>query len=75
MAAWAIGSWRAALAGRWTARILGTLVFLLYLAFVFGEGLPLSSHLTVLEKLQFLGVAGLILGLPLAWKWEGAGGL
>lgn len=75
MAAWAIGSWRAALAGRWAARILGTLVFLLYLAFIFGEGLPLSSHLTAREKLQFLGVAGLILGLPLAWKWEGAGGL
>jgi len=36
-------TWQAAVAGRWTARILGTLMVLFLLAFVFGEGLP-SLH-------------------------------
>ena len=70
-----IASWRIAVAGRWTARILGTLMFLLFLAFFFGEGPPHLSSLTSTERLQFLCIADLFLGLVIAWKWEGLGGL
>ena len=68
-------SWRAAAILRWTARISGILIFLFFLAFALGEGLPGLSRLTPAERLQALGVATLFLGLPLAWKWQGAGGL
>jgi hypothetical protein len=68
-------SWRAAVIGRWTACIAGTLMFLLFLAFFFGEGTPDLSRLTLGERLQALGVAALFIGLPIAWKWEGLGGL
>jgi hypothetical protein len=68
-------SWRIAIAGRWIARIAGTLMFLLFLAFVFGEGPPDLSRLTWFERVQAVGIATLFLGLPLAWKWEGLGGL
>jgi hypothetical protein len=70
-----IASWRVAVAGRWTACIVGTLLFLLFLAFFFGEGPPDLSRLTSTERLQSLGVAALFLGLMIAWKWEGLGGL
>ena len=75
MSAFEAASWRAAVIGRWTARIAGTLMFLLFLAFFFGEGPPALSRLTSAERLQALGVAALFLGLPIAWKWEGLGGL
>jgi hypothetical protein len=68
-------SWRAAIIGRWTARIAGMLMFLLFLGFFFGEGPPHLSRLTPAERLQALGVAALFSGLPIAWKWEGLGGL
>ena len=69
-----IASWRAAVIGRWTACILGTLMFLLFLVFFFGEGPPHLSSLTSTERLQFLCMATLFLGLVVAWKWEGLGG-
>jgi hypothetical protein len=75
MIALQVASWRTAIIGRWTARIAGTLLFLLFLAFFFGEGPPDLSRLSATERLQFLGIAALFLGLPLAWKWEGLGGL
>ena len=75
MSALQVASWRAAVAGRWTACIAGTLLFLLFLAFFFGEGPPDLSRLTSTERLQFLGIAALFLGLVIAWKWEGLGGL
>ena len=74
MNAWRIASWRAAVIGRWTACILGTLMFLLFLVFFFGEGPPHLSSLTSTERLQFLCMAALFLGLVVAWKWEGLGG-
>jgi hypothetical protein len=75
MATLAITTWRAAVLGRWTSRILGTLLVLLFLALLFGEGPPNPFKLTNAEKLQFLGMIALFLGLVLAWKWEGLGGL
>jgi hypothetical protein len=68
-------TWRAAVMGRWTALILGTLMVLLFLALVVGEGPPAFSSLTSVERLQSLSMGGLFLGLALSWKWEGLGGL
>src|ERR1039457_5313504 len=68
-------TWQAAVAGRWTARILGTLMVLFLLAFVFGEGPPPFARMTVRELCYALGVGGLFLGLIIAWFWEGWGGL
>ena len=68
-------TWQAAAAGRWTARILGTLMVLFVLAFVFGEGLPPITRMTAREQFYALGVGGLFLGLVIAWFQEGWGGL
>jgi hypothetical protein len=65
----------AAIAGRWVARIAGTLLFLFFLAFFFGEGPPNVFRATARENVLFLGMAALFVGLVLAWKWEGWGGL
>ena len=65
----------AATAGRWTARIAGTLLFLFFLAFFFGEGFPNLFRTAARENLLFLAMAALFAGLALAWKWEGWGGL
>lgn len=68
-------SWRAAVAARWTARVAGTVLVLFFLAFFFGEGPPDLSRLTSVERFHLLCFAALFLGLVIAWKWEGAGGL
>ena len=67
-------AWRAAVIGRWAARISGTLLFLLFLAFLLGEGPPNVWRLTAAERMHALGMATLFFGLPIAWKWEGLGG-
>jgi len=60
---------------RWTARIIGSLLLLLFIFFLFGEGPPNPFNLTFSE--HFLGIAMLIMaaGLIIAWKWEGGGGI
>jgi hypothetical protein len=68
-------TWRAAVVGRWTALILGTLMILFFLAFFFGEGPPNFFHLTTSERVTFAGIFALFLGLAAAWKWEGWGGV
>jgi hypothetical protein len=68
-------TWQAALAGRWTARIAGTLMVLFLLAFVFGEGPPSFASMTAREQLYTLAAGSIFLGLILAWFWEGWGGL
>ncbi len=68
-------TWQAAAAGRWTARILGSLMVLFVLAFVVGGGTPPVLRLTAREQLYALGVACLFLGLVAAWFREGWGGL
>src|ERR1017187_19714 len=68
-------TWQAALAGRWTARILGSLMVLFVLTFVFGEGPPPLLRMTAREQLYALGMGSLFLGLAVAWFWEGWGGL
>jgi hypothetical protein len=66
--------WRAAVIGRWTARIAGTLMALFFLAFFVGEGFPNIFRLPWRESLSVLAISAVVVGLLLAWKWEGLGG-
>jgi hypothetical protein len=75
MMTWQGVTWRSAVIGRWMALILGTLTVLFFLAFFFGEGPPRFSALPATERLRFLAIGAMFLGLLAAWKWEGAGGL
>ncbi|HWQ56992.1 MAG TPA: hypothetical protein VN442_25115 [Bryobacteraceae bacterium] len=70
----AIATWRAAVIGRWTARIVGTLVVLFFFAFAIGEGPPSVSRMTAQERLFGLGVVTMLVGLVVAWFREGWGG-
>ena len=65
---------RAAVIGRWTARIAGTLMALFFLAFFVGEGFPNIFRLPWRESLSVLAISAVVVGLLLAWKWEGLGG-
>ena len=67
-------AWRAAVIGRWTARIAGTLMALFFLAFFVGEGFPNIFRLHWRESLSVLAMSAVVVGLLLAWKWEGVGG-
>jgi len=58
----------------WAARIGGTLMALLYLALIVGEGPPPVWRLSLEQNLHFLGFVALTAGLLAAWKWEGLGG-
>jgi len=60
---------------RWTARIIGTLLLLLIAVFAIGEGLPNPLILSPREILLFAAIAMMLVGLIVAWKWEGIGGL
>jgi hypothetical protein len=68
-------TWQAALAGRWTGRILGSLMVLFILVFVFAEGPPPLARMAVREQLYALALTCLFLGLILAWFYEAWGGL
>jgi hypothetical protein len=52
----------------WAARIVGLLFVLLFAAFLIGEGLPPWSPYA-------LGWLAINVGLLVAWKWEGLGGV
>lgn len=67
-------TWQAAVLGRWTARILGTLAVLFFLALVFGEGPPNPFTLTLRESLSLVCMTFLFAGLAFAWHREGWGG-
>jgi hypothetical protein len=67
-------TWRAAVIGRWTARIVGTSMALFFLAFFVGEGFPPIFRLPWRESLSVLLMSAMMAGLLLAWKWEGLGG-
>jgi hypothetical protein len=59
---------------RWAARIAGLLVLSTVLIIAFGEGFPNPLTLTALEQLQSLSILVMLVGIILAWKWEGLGG-
>jgi hypothetical protein len=60
---------------RWIARIMGTLLLLLIATIAIGEGFPnpLAQPLDVI--LLFAAMLTMVVGLIVAWKWEGVGGL
>jgi hypothetical protein len=59
---------------RWVARIAGSAMVVLFVAFAAGEGLPHWNTLATRERLIFLAWACVLAGLAAAWKWEGFGG-
>ena len=63
---------------RWIARIVGLLYLAFFLLMLIGEELSSSQEsnpLTVSAWLGFVFVFIYFVGLILAWKWEGIGGL
>lgn len=67
---------RPATAIRWTARIIGTLFVVVFVAFFVADAVHKGTRAIesdVLPATLFLFLA--FIGLILAWKWEGAGGL
>jgi len=58
---------------RWLARILSIISIGLVIMLALGEGLnPLQ--LTLREWVLFLFLLGILLGMIVAWRWEGLGG-
>ena len=55
---------------RWIARIIGSLIALLVVSF--GVAYAIGGDLP--PPLAFLGLALFVIGVILAWKWEGIGG-
>ncbi len=72
-------SWWAAIAGRWIARVGGSVMFLLAIVFIIGEfseGGPPKSFKVTVRGVAYAGIPALmLLGLIVAWKWEGIGGV
>jgi len=60
---------------RWIARVLGGLIVLFLVLMVVAEGIPSPSSLTPAERLLFVAVIVMLVGLVSAWKWELARGL
>ena len=60
---------------RWIARIMGTLLLLLIVTVAIGEGLPNTLAQPLDVNLLFAAMLTMIVGLIVAWKWEGVGGL
>jgi len=59
----------------WVARVLGTLLVLMVVAFAIGEGLPPVFRMRGTEALQMAGFGLMLAGLLAAWKWPLAGGI
>lgn len=59
---------------QWTARVLGSLVVLLFVVFLIGEGPPVPTRLIPLEKLTVTATFMMLLGLAVAWRWPLIGG-
>jgi hypothetical protein len=59
---------------RWTARALEGIVAAYFLLFLFREGVPAPTLLTINESFAVLGIAIAFAGLLSAWMWEGPGG-
>ena len=63
---------------RWTARIIGTLLLVLFLvgfvASFVAEGATPLGQLTTAEILMFGATFMMLVGVALAWRWEFVGG-
>ena len=60
---------------RWTARILGTLLFSVVVLIAIGEGMPNPFTQPVGVQVGFLALALVLVGILAGWRWELAGGL
>ncbi len=60
---------------RWTARIAGILLVVVLLVFAIGEGMPNLLTLPIWDQIAFLGLALIMVGILLGWRFELAGGI
>jgi asparagine N-glycosylation enzyme membrane subunit Stt3 len=60
---------------RWVARIYGSLVFALIMLFVIGGLSHMAEHLSPKEYLNPITLFLSVLGLAIAWRKEGLGGM
>ncbi len=58
---------------RWTARIIGSMIALLMIVVVVGEGVWLNQ-ISMIQLLMSTALAVSWVGLLIGWKWEGFGG-
>lgn len=66
---------RIAFFARWAARFISSVIILLIVLFIIGEGLPKLSQLSGTEIQMFVALFLMIAGAVLAWKSELAGGV
>jgi tRNA A-37 threonylcarbamoyl transferase component Bud32 len=64
-----------AIAARWTARVLGTLMLLFYGAFILGQGLPPLASQPGGVQLNFIALGLILGGFVIGWKREGSAAL
>lgn len=57
----------------WGARVMGSLLLLLFIILAAGEGLPDYAELKVEEAFLFLALFTMLAGIITAYKWEAAG--
>jgi len=55
---------------RWTARIVGTLLVFAVLAIAVGEGMPNPFTQPLSIQLGFLGLALVLAGILIGWRWN-----
>jgi len=55
----------------WCTRILGTLMLLIWLMFLLGEGVSSRGPVEEGVRVEFLGMFLMLLGFVIGWKWEG----
>jgi hypothetical protein len=60
---------------RWTARTIGIPVFGLIVILIHGDGVPNPLRASMQQNLLSMVVLVMLLGVVLAWRWEGAGSL
>ena len=65
----------AALAARWSARILGAFLVGLVLLFAIGEGLPHFAAINLHLGMMFVAQLLCLIGFIVLWRWELPGGV
>lgn len=60
---------------RWIPRVVGTLLFVMIILFVVGEGIPNPMKQSLVLRIEMLAMFIMWLGLLIAWKSELIGGM
>ncbi len=60
---------------RWIARIVGTFAVVAVVIMLIGEGMPNPFAQPALAQVGFAGVALIVTGMLIGWRWELAGGI